>query len=142
MEALGGDGLQFNQLVAPFVSGPDQVRVKGARATGITLGITASGIVDTKNETMDLEGTLIPAYLINSALGRLPIVGPLFSGGQKGGGVFAAQFRVKGNLDKPDVSTNPLSALAPGFLRNIFKAFESKDDAGGPKPNGKDRPKK
>jgi len=143
LEALGGDGLQFNQLVVPFVSGPDQIRVKDASATGITLGITASGTVDTKNETMDLRGTLIPAYLINSALGRLPIVGPLFSGGQKGGGVFAAEFRVKGNVDKPEISTNPLTALAPGFLRNIFKVFESKDDAAQPAPNkGKDRPEK
>ena len=145
LEALGGNGLQFNQLVVPFVSGPDQVRVKDARATGITLGITASGSVDTKNETIDLKGTLIPAYLINSALGRLPIVGPIFSGGQKGGGVFAAEFRVKGNVDKPEVSTNPLTALAPGFLRNFFKVFERKDEAKGAdkntgSKNGKDRP--
>ena len=145
LEALGGNGLQFNQLVVPFVSGPDQVRVKDARATGITLGITASGSVDTKNETIDLKGTLIPAYLINSALGRLPIVGPIFSGGQKGGGVFAAEFRVKGNVDKPEVSTNPLTALAPGFLRNFFKVFEREDEAKGAdkntgSKNGKDRP--
>jgi hypothetical protein len=141
LEALGGKGLQFNQLIVPFVSGPDQVRVEDARATGITLGITATGSVDTINETIDLRGTLIPAYLINSALGRLPIVGPLFSGGQKGGGVFAAEFRVKGNVDKPDVSTNPLTALAPGFLRNIFKVFERKEDAGGGQKNkAKKRP--
>lgn len=141
LEAVGGDGLQFNQLVVPFVSGPDQIRVKDARATGITLGITATGTVDTKNETMDLEGTLIPAYLINSALGRLPIVGPLFTGGQKGGGVFAAAFRVKGNVDKPEISTNPLTALAPGFLRNIFRVFDRKDDAGeADTNNAKDRP--
>jgi hypothetical protein len=128
-------------LVVPFVSGPDQIRVKDARATGITLGITATGTVDTKNETMDLEGTLIPAYLINSALGRLPIVGPLFTGGQKGGGVFAAAFRVKGNVDKPEISTNPLTALAPGFLRNIFRVFDRKDDAGeADTNNAKDRP--
>lgn len=132
LEALSGSGLQFNQMVVPFVSGPDQVRVKDARATGITLGITASGSVDTKNKIIDLQGTLIPAYLINSALGRLPIVGPLFSGGEKGGGVFAAEFRVKGSVDKPEVSTNPLMALAPGFLRNIFKVFEGNEETGGP----------
>jgi hypothetical protein len=65
----------------------------------------------------------------------------LFSGGQKGGGVFAAEFRVKGNVDTPDVSTNPLTALAPGFLRNIFKVFERKEDAGGGQKNkAKKRP--
>jgi len=140
LEALGGEGLQFNGLIVPFVSERGVIRVDGARATGITLGVTASGTVDERNETIDIKGTLIPAYLINSALGRLPIVGPLFSGGEKGGGVFAAEFRVKGKADKPEVSTNPLTAFAPGFLRNFFKVFERKDKLPETKENnGKER---
>jgi len=37
-----------------------------------------------------------------------------------GGGVFAATYRVTGPLDDARVSVNPLSTLAPGFLRNLF----------------------
>jgi hypothetical protein len=29
-----------------------------------------------------------------------------------------------GNIKEPDISTNPLSVLAPGFLRELFRIFD------------------
>jgi hypothetical protein len=37
--------------------------------------------------------------------------------------VFAARYALKGPLEDPSVSVNPLSALTPGFLREIFGLF-------------------
>ena len=61
----------------------------------------------------------MPAYTINSLLGKIPVVGTLFSG-EKGGGIFAVSYKVSGPIEKPVMSVNPLSALAPGFLRNLL----------------------
>jgi hypothetical protein len=40
--------------------------------------------------------------------------------GGRGQGIFAANFRVAGPMSDPGISVNPLSALAPGFLRGLF----------------------
>ena len=77
-----------------------------------------------------ISGTIVPAYFFNSMLGQLPLVGKLFSP-EKGGGVFAARFGLDGPIDDPSVSINPISALTPGFLRDIFGIFD-KDTAAKP----------
>ncbi len=69
--------------------------------------------------TLDLDGTLVPAYTLNSILGYIPVIGNLLLGGE-GQGIFAAGFHASGALDDPKISVNPLSALAPGMLRNLF----------------------
>ena len=56
------------------------------------------------------------------------IVGELFTGGE-GSGVFAATYEVDGALNDPDVSVNPLAALAPGALRGLFDIFGDTDAA-------------
>ncbi|MBI2586475.1 MAG: hypothetical protein HYW28_11510, partial [Rhodospirillales bacterium] len=75
----------------------------------------------------DINGTVVPAYAINSALGRLPVIGDIFTGGEKGGGVFAANFAMSGPTTDPKVTVNPLSALTPGIFRNVFDIFGQAD---------------
>jgi hypothetical protein len=41
--------------------------------------------------------------------------------GGEGQGLFAANYQVTGSAADPQVSVNPLSALAPGFLRRLFQ---------------------
>ena len=81
----------------------------------------------------------MPLYTINSAVGRIPLIGDLLVG-DEGSGVFAATYRLRGPLDDPEVSVNPLAALAPGFLRNIFGAIAGGLDGTGPgtPPTGTD----
>ena len=74
---------------------------------------------------MDFEGTLIPAYSLNSILSRIPLLGAVLNGGEKGGGIFAATYTYRGNVATAEPSVNPLAALAPGFLRHIFDIFKS-----------------
>jgi len=105
--------------------------VKEARASGTSLGFTANGKVFRHADVVNLEGTVIPAYALNSAFGHIPLLGNLFTGGEKGGGVFAATYSMTGPIEEPVVSVNPLSALAPGFLRNVFGIFGKADDPPG-----------
>ena len=124
LDALEGDGIGFAVLDIPFVMRSGVVEISDARAAGASLGFTASGTVYTHADIVDLQGTVVPAYAINSALGRIPILGNIFTGGEKGSGLFAANFRMTGPQEDPKVDVNPLSALAPGFLRRLFGVFE------------------
>ncbi len=72
---------------------------------------------------IDVSGTVVPAYAINSALGHIPVLGEIFTGGKKGGGVFAVNYTMSGPTDDPQVNVNPLSALTPGIFRNVFDIF-------------------
>jgi hypothetical protein len=124
VEALqGGDGLVFARLVAPFALTPDALVLRDARAFSASLGVTAKGRILRERRVAEVEGTIVPAYVFNSLLGRVPLLGRLFSP-EAGGGLFAATYRVQGPLDEPTVSVNPLAALTPGFLRGLFGIFE------------------
>lgn len=138
LEALGGEGLVFNTMDAPFVLHDGTFKFSDARASGISLGFTASGSVYTQAEVLDIHGTVVPAYALNSALGNIPVLGNIFTGGEKGGGIFAANYSMTGSVEAPEVKVNPLSALTPGFLRRIFDIFDTPADhrppPGGLKP--------
>ena len=136
LENLGEDGfgLTFSRLEAPFVKKYGFIKVKNVEANGISLGLTASGDLDTQTKQVNLKGTVVPAYIVNSALTYIPVIGQLLSGGEKGGGVFAARYTMKGDVQNPDISTNPLSTLTPGFLRGLFDIFDE-GEVKSPDPN-------
>jgi hypothetical protein len=117
--AASGPGVAFDQLVAPFELVGDTLTLRGARAFSSSLGFTASGMVDVQTGKAKLSTTIIPAYAINALPGKIPVVGKLFSA-EQGGGLFAVRAGITGPLDDPEVSVNPLSALTPGVLRDLF----------------------
>ena len=115
----GGSGLNFARMTVPFSLTEDVFAVMDARAISSSLGVTARGRVLRGVDVLDIEGTIVPAYLFNQMLGNLPVLGRLFSP-EPGGGVFATSFRAQGPAADPQVLVNPLSTLTPGFLRGLF----------------------
>ncbi len=122
-DILRGEGIAFVRFEAPFELADGAFTLREARAVGPSLGFTINGPIDRGRGTVDLRGTLVPAYTINSVLGNIPILGRLLTGGE-GEGIFALTYRVSGPTDSPTVSVNPLAALAPGFLRGFIQALE------------------
>ena len=122
VDVMRGPGLGFSKLVAPFQLTDDALDLAEARAFSASLGLTAKGRIDLAAQTLDMEGTIVPAYFFNSLLGNIPLVGKLFSP-ERGGGLFAASYSLHGALDDPSVIVNPLAALTPGFLRGVFGIF-------------------
>lgn len=116
---LSGQGIPFSQLAGQVIFAGDLISLNDMRAWGGALGINASGNVDRQSGQMNINGTLVPAYTLNSVLGHIPVLGNLLLGGA-GQGIFAANFRIYGQRDDPRVSVNPLSTLAPGVLRKLF----------------------
>ena len=118
VSTLSGDGLPFSTLRGDFTYNGSRVTIKNLLTFGESLGITANGWVDTEHDRLELEGTVAPAYALNSLLGNIPLLGQLLGGGSQG--LFAANYRLSGSSDNPDVSVNPLSVLTPGVLRQLF----------------------
>lgn len=113
------EGLLFSRLKADVRYSEDTLEIRKARLAGDMLGLSFAGPVDLLRGRLDLSGTLVPLYGLNAIVGNVPLIGWLLTGGE-GGGLFAATYRVKGTFDDPETSVNPLSILAPGFLRELF----------------------
>jgi hypothetical protein len=113
-----GEGLPISEARFPFQWDGSRITLHDVRALG-AVGITADGTLDRKAGTCDVRGNVIPAYSLNSALGRVPLLGGLFVG-EKGGGVFGIDFRVTGAVADPAVTVNPLTSVAPTVLRSWF----------------------
>lgn len=137
MDGLHGEGLAFQTLEAPFRYDDGVLTLRNFRTYGSALGLTADGTVNLRSDRLTITGTLIPAYAVNSLFGRLPLIGGLLSGFEEGGGMFAMSYAITGSKDRPAISVNPLSTLAPGFLRNIFGGTlpQASEPATEPAPN-------
>ncbi len=135
VDELQGKGISFKTLRAPFSYANGTLTVKDGEMYGSALGLTGEGTYTFASSQMNFEGTLIPAYSLNSILSSIPLLGAVLSGGEKGGGIFAATYTYRGNVATAQPSVNPLAALAPGFLRHIFDIFKSKPNDL-PKPEG------
>jgi hypothetical protein len=112
--------LAFNQLRAPFSVGGGKFRLHDAYINGPMLGATMRGTVDFKAEMVELGGTYVPLYGLNSALGQIPLLGRVLVG-REGEGVVGITFAIKGKLDDPSVLVNPMSVMTPGIFRQIFE---------------------
>ncbi len=119
VDPLDAESITFERLEAGVVFANDRLTVRDGRASGGQLGITFDGVVNFSDDTVDMRGTFVPLYGLNSLLSGVPLIGDILYGGV-GGGVFAFTYRVSGAFDSLNVSVNPLSVLAPGILRRIF----------------------
>jgi hypothetical protein len=117
---LAGSGIPFSTLRGDFAYSDDRLVLENLLAYGGALGVTASGMLELGSHRLDIQGTIVPAYMLNSIIGNVPVLGSLLLGGE-GQGLFAANYRVTGSAADPQVSVNPLSALTPGFLRRLFQ---------------------
>ena len=122
---LNGDGLKFETVEVPFTWEQGVLGLESARAAGPALGLTADGEIDISGKNIDVDGTLIPAYAANSFLGSIPILGDIF-GGDADNATLGLTYLVEGGFEKTQISVNPLSALTPGILRQIFKPEREK----------------
>ncbi len=119
LENLTGSGIRFEKLLVDYGMNDDKIALKNGRMSGNSIGLTVEGDIDSRTNLLNLEGTLIPAYMVNKILGEIPIIGSILTGGGDHA-LFAFNYRVRGPKAQPKVSVNPLSALTPGILRDVF----------------------
>ena len=120
---LTGSGIDYQKLTAEIDAFKGIIGVKNGRAKGNAMGITVEGTVDTTSSSLNLKGVLVPAFIINSIVNNIPIIGELAGG--EGEGLVAFNYSISGKYADPQASVNPLSGLTPGFLRGIFGVFDA-----------------
>ncbi len=120
LRLLQNEGIPFAELEAPFMARGGQVNLLQGRASGIAMGVSFEGMIDRDNDTMDINGSLVPVFGLNNMLGALPVIGNLLVS-QDGEGIFGLTYQARGELSEPQVLVNPLSVLTPGILRRIFE---------------------
>jgi len=113
LEQMSGEGIYFDEVEADFRLTPNRMTLTSASAVGASMGISMDGVFSTDTGQIAMQGVISPVYLING-------IGSLLS--RKGEGLIGFNYSLTGQAKSPQVSINPLSALTPGSLRNIFRA--------------------
>jgi hypothetical protein len=120
-----GAGVTFTRMRAEFTRSPGKLAVRDGVVWGPAMGATIEGTLDYTRDNVGMRGTFVPAYALNNLLARVPVIG-LFMGGQNEG-VFGMTYEVVGSVSNATLRVNPMSMMAPGFLRKIFE-FRNFDD--------------
>jgi hypothetical protein len=120
LRLLQGEGISITKFDAPFTSRGKLLTITGGRASGGAVGFSFEGTIDRARDRLDLKGTLVPVFGLNSILSNVPLIGQLLAS-REGEGIIGLTYAVRGDIDKPEISVNPLSLVTPGILRRIFE---------------------
>jgi hypothetical protein len=112
LDEMAGQGIQFSEAEARFGLTPSKLTIYSSSAIGPSIGLSMDGTYDLSTNNLDMRGVISPVYLINQ-------IGSVLT--RKGEGVFGFNYTLTGSAADPTVSVNPLSALTPGMLRNMFR---------------------
>ena len=118
-DLLNNEGIAFDQFDAQFTKKDNIFSINKSRAYGFSLGVTGKGLINNLDKTLDLYGSIVPAYKLNTIFNNIPLIGDILSG-KEDEGIFAINYTAKGGWKNPDIVVNPLSILTPGIIRNIF----------------------
>ena len=127
IEQFYGQGLHFNSVDARFRLTPERLTLTQGSAVGASVGISMDGYYNLAAKRMDMQGVLSPVYLLNA-------IGGAFT--RPGEGLIGFNFTLRGDAADPSVTVNPLSALTPGFLREMFRRPVPGDGGGAPAASG------
>jgi hypothetical protein len=130
LEQFDGQGLHFGSIDARFRLTPTRLTLLESSAVGASVGISMDGYYDLARRRMDMQGVISPVYVLNA-------IGRVFT--RPGEGLIGFNYTLTGPASDPQVSVNPLSALAPGFLREMFRRPAPQVEGEGP-PDDTTRP--
>ena len=118
VDLVQGQGLGFDRLSTGIDYADGKIILRDGRSAG-ALGISFEGDLDMDHDKVALKGTIVPVDTFNKIVAAIPIIGDVLTGGSRGG-FLGWTYSVSGATNDPQVSVNPLSVFAPGFLRNLF----------------------
>jgi hypothetical protein len=121
IDEMSGQGILFSDVQARFRVDRERLTLFEASATGPSIGVSMDGFFDMVRQRFDMQGVISPIYLLNS-------VGSILT--RQGEGLFGFAYTLRGAPRDPQVQVNPLSALAPGALREIFRNRPPDDGSG------------
>ncbi len=112
--------IEFDRLRTAFATGNGQLVLEHMEVNGPVLSASLRGTLDYRRSEVHLGGTYTPLSGLNRALSNVPLFGEVLTG-PRGEGIVAMTFAIQGPMGNPQVIPNPLSLMAPGFLREMFQ---------------------
>lgn len=111
---------QFQRGYATLSYQDNALSIGDGVVRGDQIGATFQGMLRDAGGNMQMTGTFMPAYGLNRLFGELPLIGAILGNGNDRG-LLGITFKLEGPFDKPKLSINPLSIIAPGVFRQIFQ---------------------
>lgn len=118
-DIMSGGGISFDTFELGFRLESGLLTFNDAVALGPSIGLRMDGELRNNFEQIDVSGTIIPAYTINTIIRSVPIVGDIITGGAQDG-FLGIDFTMTGSTDNPEVDVDTASILTPGFIKGIF----------------------
>lgn len=112
IEQLSTSGLLFGEAGARLRLTPAGIELREGYAVGASFGVSLEGVYLKAGDRLDMQGVISPFYLLNA-------VGSVLT--RRGEGLMGLNYRIGGTSAAPAVSVNPLSVLAPAFMRDILR---------------------
>ena len=116
---INGDAVGFNRLKVEFEREGSRLQLSDATMSGPEIGLSVDGWLDYSHNRVAMNGTFVPVFALNNLFSQIPVIGAVL-GGRSNEGLLAITFKISGAAASPTLTINPLSAVTPGFLRNIF----------------------
>ena len=94
-QKLKDGGIIFNSLNANYRFGNNRLKIVDSLLKGSELGIQFDSVIGINDDYFLTNGSIIPAYTINTLITKFPILGDIITAGSPEDGLIGANFRVE-----------------------------------------------
>ena len=122
--AEGQEGIRFGYGQISYTENEEIFNNINAYAVSDSIGLVMDGKIQREKSIVDMSGEISPMYLVNAIIQNVPIIGPIIIG-DEGEGLFSIDFSLKGDVDDPEVSSNPLTIIKPRIIERALETLSS-----------------
>ena len=114
-------GIIFDKLNAKYELSDKKLRIIDSLLKGSELGIQFDSVIGLDSDYFLTNGSIIPAYTLNTLITKFPIVGDIITAGSPEDGLIGANFKIENNKSgELEVSYNPISVFVPNIIKNFL----------------------
>ena len=114
-------GIIFDKLNARYELTNSKLRIIDSLLKGSELGIQFDSVIGLESDYFLTNGSIIPAYTLNTLITKFPIVGDIITAGSPEDGLIGANFKIENNKSgELEVSYNPISVFVPNIIKNFL----------------------
>ncbi len=119
-QKLKDGGIIFNNFNASYKLENEKLKIVDSLLKGSELGIQFDSVVGLNNDYFLMNGSIIPAYTINTLITKFPIVGDIVTAGSPEDGLIGAKFKVEKIDGEYEIFYNPISVFVPNIIKNFL----------------------
>ena len=123
-DLLSGQGMSFDILEINIKDDLNVTIIDEVLALGSSVSLHMNGYIEKETGLVSLNGTLVPAKMLNKLVLKIPVVGRILVGDKVGEGVFGVSFKMKGLPEKIKTSVNPVKTITPRFITRALEKIK------------------